>query len=531
MATYDNKIWLLKNIRDAFIATDDTGLCEIVMAGEDFSKIFQNKSIEEKKRIREGRINQPGPSKVKDAMGNISEEEVEREIVTRFDPYPDMDDSEDDDALCDSYIRNDPGFGGRYDRNRTNTGQWLDKKEQALKKAAKIKVVKWEDPITLTTDQLAEVFTKFNVVKPEKKKSMLAEQLQNCPDLPHRQYLEYAKFDGTAQLGLPTKSFKIFMHMLPEKHRNYPLVVCVIASAKIKDLIGFTCYKYSIEHPDISLGSAQDYGLCIAEDDGDVDWAFPCLDANEPCSKFGFTCLGLIELKNKTILCPAPLHLAEDSMSGAFHIFPKAENSGHSHHNSSRLNTGDSSTSEAVISALKALNEGGADSDMGKMQSHIMATEAPQYKAYRVHLMRKVRTNTPVQLGISLDGIEIESLVINKYSFWSKTKDFRHNIDSIAWCQALESRGNRTTFRIICLPSQNAANNDSNNMGQNSYIFHSNMLYKIHDFEADHDIAREIVEKVNTILDLRNSPCRRDYKTAQERNIQTRRSFHTKHLS
>lgn len=46
MATYDNKIWLLKNIRDAFIATDDTGLCEIVMAGEDFSKIFRGMRCE-----------------------------------------------------------------------------------------------------------------------------------------------------------------------------------------------------------------------------------------------------------------------------------------------------------------------------------------------------------------------------------------------------------------------------------------------------------------------------------------------------
>lgn len=65
MATYDNKIWLLKNIRDAFIATDDTGLCEIVMAGEDFSKIFQNKAFEDRKRIREGRLSQPSTSKGK----------------------------------------------------------------------------------------------------------------------------------------------------------------------------------------------------------------------------------------------------------------------------------------------------------------------------------------------------------------------------------------------------------------------------------------------------------------------------------
>ncbi|CAB3257273.1 unnamed protein product [Arctia plantaginis] len=499
------------------------------MAGEDFSKIFQNKSIEEKNRIRDGRLNQPGPSKGKDAMGDISEEDVEKEIVTRFDPYPDMDDSEDDDPLCDSYVRNDPGFGGRYDRNRTNTGQWLDKKEQALKKAAKIKIIKWEDSSPLTADQLAEAFSKCEVKKPEKTKSLLTQQLQNCPNLPHRQYLEYAKFDGTAQLGLPIKSFKIFMTMLPEKHQNYPLVVCVIASAKIKDLIGFTCYKYSIEHPDISLGSVHDYGLCIAEDDGEVDWAFPCLDANEPCSKFGFTCLGLIELKNKTTLCPAPMPIPEDGMSGAFHVFPKAENSSHSNQNPSRLNTGDSSTSEAVISALKALNEG--EPDLNKIQSHIMATEAPQYKAYKVQLLRKVRTNTSVQLGISLDRIEVEPLVTNKHAFWSRSKYFLHSIDSVAWCQILETRGNRTTFRIVYSPSHNATYNDRISTGQNTYIFHPNTAYKIQDFETDHEVAKEIVEKVNTILDLRNSPCRREYKTAKDKKLQTRRSFHTKHLS
>lgn len=114
-----------------------------------------------------------------------------------------------------------------------------------MKKAAKIKVIKWEDSSTkLSADQTAEFFSKMEVNVPEKQKSLLTEQLENCPNLPHRQYLEYARFDGTAQMGLPTKSFKIFMTMLPEKLQNYPLVVCIIASAKIKDLIGFTCYKY-----------------------------------------------------------------------------------------------------------------------------------------------------------------------------------------------------------------------------------------------------------------------------------------------
>lgn len=131
-----------------------------------------------------------------------------------------------------------------FSRQRSNTAQWLDKKEQALKKAAKIKVIKWEDSSPLTAEEVAIMFPKIEVTKPEKQKSLLAQQLLNCPNLPHRQYLEYAKFDGTAQMGLPTKSFKIFMTMLSERHQNYPVVVCVIANAKIKDLIGFTCYKY-----------------------------------------------------------------------------------------------------------------------------------------------------------------------------------------------------------------------------------------------------------------------------------------------
>lgn len=111
----------------------------------------------------------------------------------------------------------------------------------------------------------------------------------------------------------------------------------------------------SIEHPEITLGSVHDYGLCIAEDDGEVDWAFPCLDANEPCSKFGFTCLGLVDLKSKHYFTHAPISIPEDGM---LEVFPKAAESGHSQHNPSRHNTGGSATSEAVRKAINAVNEG-----------------------------------------------------------------------------------------------------------------------------------------------------------------------------
>ncbi|XP_045785965.1 stress-activated map kinase-interacting protein 1 [Maniola jurtina] len=516
MATYDNKAWLLKSVRDAFIATDDTGLCEIVMAGEDFSKIFQNKAMEVKKRERDKVLYQPSTSKGKESG---TDDEDDREFVTQFDPYPDMDDS-DEDEPCPSYPRIPDEFLPVHRQKLT-----IDKKEQDLKKAARIKVIKWEDPQTqLTSEQLAEVFAKVEVKEPEKKKSLLAEQLENCPDLPHRQYLEYAKFDGTAQLGQPTKSFRIFMTMLPEKYQMYPVVVCVIASAKIKDLIGFTCYKYSIEHPDITLDSVHNYGLFIVEDDGEVDWAFPCLDKNEPCSKFGFTCLGLVDLKKRdtaVMACPMP----DFDMNSAFQCFPKVSVSGQSNVNTSRLHTGDSDTTE-VLRAMNTVIEG--NKGFG-LQSGAVA-DASQDKLYRVLLLHKVRANTPVQLGITLDTIEVVPLVPNKHAFWARPKYFLHSMNSIAWCQILEERSNKTTFRIVYSPNHDAAFSDRN--AGNVNLYNPNTTYKKHDFEGEHEIAKKIVDNVNTILDLRNSPCRREYKTVKEKKLlQTRRSFHTKHLS
>lgn len=121
MATFDNKIWLLKRIRDAFVATDDTGLCEIVMIGEDFSKVFQAKAYEERDKLRDERLCQPSTSRWRDGMGHISEDE-EKEIVTQYDTYPQMEDSEEDDLLSGSYIRYDEIGAHRYEIILVNSG-------------------------------------------------------------------------------------------------------------------------------------------------------------------------------------------------------------------------------------------------------------------------------------------------------------------------------------------------------------------------------------------------------------------------
>lgn len=45
------------------------------------------------------------------------------------------------------------------------------------------------------------------------------------------------------------------------------------------------------------------YALYIAEDDGEIDFDFPCLDSRETVAKFGFGFLAIVERDSK--LAPA----------------------------------------------------------------------------------------------------------------------------------------------------------------------------------------------------------------------------------
>jgi hypothetical protein len=51
-----------------------------------------------------------------------------------------------------------------------------------------------------------------------------------------------------AQIGVPTRKYGIFLTMLETAERNYPMHVVVLAQAKVQDLIGLICWKYTLEH-------------------------------------------------------------------------------------------------------------------------------------------------------------------------------------------------------------------------------------------------------------------------------------------
>lgn len=157
---------------------------------------------------------------------------------------PEDSSDEDDDDQYESYdIQLDMDFG--MHRLRSNTAQRLEKLEIAQKRAAKVKHIKWEtNPVPLTDEERNSLFVRRDYKKEQvNTKSLLTEQLKSYTNLPQNPYLEYAKFDGNAQVGIPVRKYKIYLTMLPEEQRNYPMHVCVIATARVQDLIGLICLK------------------------------------------------------------------------------------------------------------------------------------------------------------------------------------------------------------------------------------------------------------------------------------------------
>lgn len=475
MATYNNQHWLLSHIRNSFISTDDTGMCEAVMLSEDLPNQYV------------ANLNQ----KYSNKFPNKAEEYL---------CYPGLlENDEDDDALSQSYdIQMDQDIG--LHRQRSNTAQKLEKMDLARRKASKIKNIKCDDSaVSVANTSLVQndyLFLKkeistADVERPKAPvKSLLSEQLLKCPKQPQNKFIEYARFDGTAQTGIPTKTMKIFLTMLPEKLRNYPLQICVTSTAKIQEFIGLICYKCSIAYPDIQLNSVKNYGLYITEEDGEVDMDFPALDLREPCSKFCFAHLALVERK---------YHDSLISQSSSRCDYDRA------------LSITSESDLNKMIAESKAQDEQQNEA-MKKMLGHTTMMEAPLYQSYRVFILNKSLFKAEIQLGISGEKIEIDPLQPKNNRFWSKQKAVSHSMETIAWCELIESKTSRATFRIVYSHSLTTPFQQTSIMGvmPPESPLQSSSSFKHYDFETDPTTANEIVKKICNILELKTSSCRRD---------------------
>lgn len=457
MALYDNKHWLLSHIRKSFITSDDSGMCEAVMICDNIAKQLP---------------------------------------VNKYDCYPCVEQDEEDDDLdnmAQSFdLNSDLQFGLR--RHRSNTAQRLEKMEAEKKKAANTIHVKWvTNPVPLSAETRAELFPRKDLksIKHEKQVSLLTELLEKFPDMPENPFKDFARMDGNAQVGVPMKRYLIFITMLNEDDRKYPMEVVIISSAKILDLIGLICWKCSIDHPDVTLkDSVNHYGLFIAEDDGAVDWDFPSLDTREVVSKFGFTYLALVE---------------RDQAVQQEETYPILMDSSLHHH------------SEPGPSSSRALMENQLEEDMNRFRGHIKAIEAPVYQSFNVYVLNKVRARSEIHLGISGEKLEIFPVIQQRVSarLWGgKQRAETFSMEDVVSCDVTEHKSNnRSTFRLLYCKKKG---NSSDELG----------TIKHRDFESETTIATDIVKKVNHILEVRQSDKRREYIASRERKSHRKKNFH-----
>lgn len=512
MATYNNKHWLLSHIRNSYIGTDDTGMCEAVMLSDDLPSRY----IETCKARRETpQVAHTSTSTLARASTHQhhhhhhhhSHHHNHRTAIDQnYEWYPGLDQSDDEDLdpHSQSYdIQMDQDYGLRKHTNATS--QKHDKLDASRRRASKVRSIKLEDNVPALTDtEIDELFTRrtnfgknstattqtnghnnndSTATEAKQPESLLAQRLEEVRRQPVNKFQTYARFDGN-QMSVPTKSFKIFLTMLPKEQQNYPMDICVVATARIQEFIGLICYKCSITYTDVPLLSVQNYGLYITEGDGEID-DFPPLDLREPCSKFRFSHLALVERKNTDIV------MRQDSR-------PISETD-------SILN---GSNQDSIVSQSATTNQ----QDLDRMKGHTIQMEAPLYRSYRVKMFTKGIFKTDIQLGISGEKLEIDPVQPQNSKFF-RQKPISHSMESVVWCDIEESARSRIVIRIVYKPAPDTLLLQQQQQQQSIQSQHSdaNSSFRHYDFVTNPVTAAEIVEKINNIIEVRSSSNRREY--------------------
>ncbi|KAH8401623.1 hypothetical protein KR009_006921 [Drosophila setifemur] len=574
MATYSNKHWLLSHIRNSFISTDDTGMCETVMLSDDMPKHYLRKfgnsgsGGDLQGQRRRGQQQRPPPTGGGGAMPDMYTPRHPGAPLQEVDficyPGLDLSDDEEDMSTHSFDIQMYPEVGAH--RFRSNTAQKLEKLDIAKRRAARIKIINYQEEVQPPDSE--DFFRRKEVIpstndsteKPapssedDEVLSQLTELLAKSPKQTQNRFVEFSRFDGTSQVGMQTKRINVYLNMLPEPDRNYPLKICVLATAKILEVIGFVCYKTSLQYPDVPLKSLQHYALYMTEDNDDME-DFPPLDNREPCSKFGFSHLTLAERRPLAPVTRVDYHgqLGTKSMT--------------SEEDKAAL-------AEAAIKALKNINLNGGTADPGggggggggaaadnlqdnvreyekRLLNHNDMLEAPMHRTFRTSIIDKRFFKSDVTLGISGERIEIDQCKNAK--FWPQKKPVSMPIDQVAHCEIVERRQLKALVRIWrksnsspsfstgCASAPINASVTTLNIGgagsgsagiahspsspghsSSGFFSTSNIRFKHYDFDADTHTADQIHSKLNCILEMRSSELRREFLLQRERKLEKR---------
>nr|CAG4642542.1 EOG090X072S [Evadne anonyx] len=364
-----------------------------------------------------------------------------------FGQLDDSEDEYDDDGRVHtrSMGNSNDDFGTR--RRRLNTVVRLEKMRKEQQAAAMISTVRWKDPGENVEN--SNNFEKRNVV-PKRPLSALTKLIAEHASEPDSPFVEYAKFDGQSQLGVPSRTIRIFINLQNQEDRNYPMIACVIASAKVSELIGLICYKYNQEKklPPIS-GSVSNFALYIAEDDGSADADFPSLEAKEIVSKFGFTSLALVRT------------------------------------------SGGNSATEASTSGDNEVKKTSSSE-----QPPAVVLESTDYHSFKGYLLHKVRPKTEISLGISWDQVEIKPC-------WTQ----RSTVTTMLWPKP-NLKATQLAMEVIvdCVPMASVANSVAI-----IYYHTEKRKWRRLRIECHPKTVDQVTAKLTFILEIRGSHYRQEY--------------------
>eukprot|EP01137_Pigoraptor_chileana_P009296 Opistho-2@57322 len=348
-------------------------------------------------------------------------------------------------------------------------------------------------------------------------------------------FQEYAQFGGDGQVGMArTVPLEIFFPFA-EDEDDKPLKLVALGNATVDDVIGLIAYKYTEagRMPKLTSG-VENYCLRMVEDDGSPDMDFPALDRKQPIQKFGFDQLALCEtgkgggVQRKMSSRPDPkstttfirIHVPSQGctvlnvkscdilLSDVLDLVRKKRALPKGQHtlelvDSPGVELDLNQTLQSIhvmefnlIHKFSKRRDIQEDVDKTKNKDVENSLTVHQYKSYEVWAKHKFSGNQEMMIGIDADKISV--IPYGTLGFFQKQKLVSHDMDDVVNCQLLEEKSPRT-FR---------------------FCHFNGTEFKNHYFEAKvNEEAKEIVNKIRSIIESRPSEARTNYIAYQERKL------------
>jgi len=513
MAFYDNRLWLLSHIHNSFISSDDTGICEAVLGGnftEDLRHIARDQGLHS------------------------------------FIPFINEGEQETDDFANGSPdIKIGLGSSERF-RKRANTELQLQQKLVQQKENRQQTTVAWKSPevgSSVSPETLCSLFPKKDVPQPQQgpshglsrqegRVSLLSQRLESLAEGGGNPFKEFARFQGCHYVAEVRRQVEVFP-CLGESKVSQPLIISCVKDATVREVVGLVCFLYTEQEriPKLEFEEPHYYGLQMCEEDGTVDSDFPALDMAEVFSKFGFTQLALVQADNVdavgkvservTLFLPdgtfseLEVDRSKDTLgdilsrglqkrrrtlpsggntaggAGAgstglltYHL-EAAEVAGVPLDNKLPLSQHQGCEFYIVRSNSKRMSGPRTD----KSDQPVNFLEAPLFQSFDVQMLTKVRTKVEIHLGISGEKVEIDPKPQASWTVY-KQKPATYDMDNIVSCQiANRNQGDeRLVMKLVHLADSG---------------------WRWIEFEGARETIEAVVEKVNHLLDSRQSEARK----------------------